>query len=96
MSRILYCLICSLHNFVRFSSDLSIVCADPKTGKVHPDDVVSLLRPTTRLVSVMLAQNETGVVQPVRELVAAIRQWEAQGKGGGGRVYVHTDAAQVR
>jgi cysteine desulfurase len=35
---------------------------------VEPSALVSALRPNTRLVSVMLANNETGVIQPVREL----------------------------
>ena len=33
--------------------------------RVDPDDVRRALRPNTRLVTVMMANNETGVVQPV-------------------------------
>ena len=42
----------------------------PATGQglVEPSALEAALRPNTRLVSVMLANNETGVVQPVREL----------------------------
>lgn len=40
------------------------------------------------LVSVMLANNETGVIQPVADVVKACREW-------GGDVLVHTDAAQA-
>ena len=42
----------------------------PATGQglVEPSALQAALRPNTRLVSVMLANNETGVVQPVREL----------------------------
>jgi cysteine desulfurase len=39
-----------------------------RQGMVEPSALVSALRPNTRLVSVMLANNETGVIQPVREL----------------------------
>jgi cysteine desulfurase len=39
-----------------------------RQGVVEPSALVSALRPNTRLVSVMLANNETGVIQPVREL----------------------------
>jgi len=53
---------------------------------VSPDDVRRALRPNTRLVSIMMANNETGVQQPVEEIgrIAA----EAD-------VYFHTDAVQA-
>lgn len=55
-------------------------------GLVNPDDVRRALTPKTKLISVMMANNETGVVQPVEELgrIAA----EAD-------VYFHTDAVQA-
>ncbi|MGH8631496.1 MAG: cysteine desulfurase family protein, partial [Burkholderiales bacterium] len=55
-------------------------------GLVDPDDVRRALRPNTKLISIMMANNETGVVQPVEEIgrVAA----EAD-------VYFHTDAVQA-
>ena len=55
-------------------------------GQVDPDDVRRALRPNTKLISIMLANNETGVLQPVEEIgkIAA----EAD-------VYFHTDAVQA-
>ncbi len=55
-------------------------------GLVDPDDVRRTLRPHTRLISIMMANNETGVLQPVEEIgnIAA----EAD-------VYFHTDAVQA-
>src|SRR5512146_967992 len=55
-------------------------------GRVNPDDVGRALRPNTRLISIMMANNETGVLQPVEEIgrIAA----EAD-------VYFHTDAVQA-
>lgn len=54
-------------------------------GLVNPDDVRRALRPNTKLISIMLANNETGVVQPVEEIgrIAA--------EAG---VLFHTDAVQ--
>ena len=54
--------------------------------QVDPDDVRRALRPNTRLITIMMANNETGVLQPVEEIgkVAA----EAD-------VYFHTDAVQA-
>ncbi len=55
-------------------------------GAVDPGDVRRALRPNTKLISIMMANNETGVVQPVEEIgkIAA----EA-------RVLFHTDAVQA-
>ncbi len=55
-------------------------------GVVDPDDVRRALRPETRLISVMLANNETGAVQPVE----AIGQIAAEAD-----VYFHIDAVQA-
>ena len=54
-------------------------------GVIHPDEVRRALRPNTRLISVMMANNETGAVQPV----AAIGKIAAE---AGARF--HTDAVQ--
>ena len=53
---------------------------------VDPEDVRRALRPNTKLISIMMANNETGVLQPVEEIgkIAA----EAD-------VYFHTDAVQA-
>ena len=37
-------------------------------GVVAPEDIRQALRPNTRLISVMMANNETGVLQPVKEI----------------------------
>jgi cysteine desulfurase len=55
------------------------------SGEVVVDDLRHLLRPDTRLISVMLANNETGVLQPVQR----ISQIAAEAG-----VPVHTDAVQ--
>ena len=55
-------------------------------GLIDPDDVRRALRPNTKLISIMIANNETGVLQPVEEIgkIAA----EAD-------VYFHADAVQA-
>ncbi len=55
-------------------------------GVVDPEDVRRALRPNTRLISVMMANNETGAIQPV-EAIGAI----AAESG----VQFHTDAVQA-
>jgi cysteine desulfurase len=55
-------------------------------GAVEPEEVRRSLRPNTKLISVMMANNETGVIQPI-EAIGRIAQ-EAD-------VWFHTDAVQA-
>ena len=65
--------------------EVTIVPVDGR-GLVDPTDVRRALRPNTRLITIMMANNETGVLQPVEEIgkIAA----EAD-------IYFHTDAVQA-
>jgi cysteine desulfurase len=42
--------------------------APQASGLIDPHDILRAIRPETRLISVMLANNETGVLQPVAEI----------------------------
>ncbi len=55
------------------------------TGTVDPDTLARILRPETTLVSVMHANNETGAIQPIRELAEICRAH---------KIFFHTDAVQ--
>ncbi len=57
-----------------------------RDGIVDPADVRRALRPETVLISVMHSNNETGVVQPIKEIAAVGRE---------AGVTVHTDAVQA-
>lgn len=65
--------------------DVSVVPVD-QNGLVSPEHVAEALKPNTRLVSVMLANNEVGTIQPVAEIAKVC---------SGRNVPVHTDAAQA-
>ena len=54
-------------------------------GQIDPDDVRKALRPGTALISIMLANNETGTLQPLSQVVEIGREHG---------IPVHTDAAQ--
>jgi cysteine desulfurase len=58
------------------------------TGSVDVDALAGLLTAETALVAVMLANNETGVVQPLRRVVDAVRE-----RADAARVF--TDAVQA-
>jgi len=47
--------------------EVSYVPVDGR-GLVDPDDVRRAVRPNTKVISIMLANNETGVLQPVEEI----------------------------
>jgi cysteine desulfurase len=55
-------------------------------GLVDPESVRRAMRPGTALVSIMHANNETGTVQPIREIAAIARQ---------AGVLMHSDGVQV-
>lgn len=42
--------------------------APQPSGLIDPNDILRAIRPQTRLISVMLANNETGVIQPVEQI----------------------------
>ncbi|MGE4335464.1 MAG: cysteine desulfurase family protein [Pigmentiphaga sp.] len=57
-------------------------------GLISPDTLAASLRPDTQLVSIQLANNETGVIQPLGSLAAMIRK-NAPG------ALIHCDATQA-
>jgi cysteine desulfurase len=62
-----------------------------RDGRVGPDQIAAVIRPDTALVSVMAVNNETGTVQPVREIGAALRVRTV----GGRPIAFHVDAVQA-
>jgi cysteine desulfurase len=58
-----------------------------KFGRVDPDDIEAALTSKTILVSVMLANNEVGTIQPIAEIAARVRRFKG--------VLLHTDAVQA-
>jgi cysteine desulfurase len=74
-----------LDALVRRGFDVTLI---PPTGGgwVEPDAVKKALRKDTLLVSVMHANNETGVIQPLSEIIEALEDHPA---------FMHVDAAQT-
>jgi len=68
-----------------FGFDLTLLHVDG-CGRVDPDDVRRAIRPDTVLVSVMLANNEVGTLQPIGEVGAICRE-----RG----IPLHSDAVQA-
>ncbi len=56
-------------------------------GRVDPRDIEAAITPRTILVSVMLANNEVGTIEPLAEIAACVRRHRG--------VLLHTDAVQA-
>jgi cysteine desulfurase len=54
--------------------------------RIDPEEVRRALRPNTKLISVMMANNETGVIQPVEEIGRIAQEAD---------IWFHTDAVQA-
>jgi cysteine desulfurase len=65
--------------------DVTFVPVDSR-GLVNPDDVRAATKPNTKLISIMMANNETGVLQPLEEIGRMATEAD---------VYFHTDAVQA-
>jgi len=66
---------------------LDILPVSPN-GVIQGSELVPVLCRDTLLVSVMLANNETGVIQPLRELANTVKKYDPG-------ILVHTDATQA-
>lgn len=75
----------TLEALEREGFEVTLVGVDAR-GIVDPRDVQAALRPDTALVSIMLANNEIGTIQPVQEIAALCRE-----RG----ILTHTDAVQA-
>jgi len=77
----------SVRHLAKFGFEVTELPVD-RYGRIDPDDLAAALDDRTILVSVQLANNEVGTVQPVAELVRRVRA--ARGR----KTLVHVDAVQ--
>ena len=66
--------------------EVTFVPVNTSTGKVEVERIQECIRPNTCLVTVMMANNETGVIQPVEEIGRLCQTRN---------ILFHTDAAQA-
>ena len=79
------------HQLEQFGFQVTYLPVD-SYGLIDPEDVARAVTERTILASVMLANNEIGVIQPIPEISAAVAR-EAGRLGR--RIYIHTDAVQA-
>lgn len=73
----------------------TLVAVDER-GIVSPEVIREALLPTTQLVSIALANNELGTIQPLRDIAAVVRTERERRLANGDHtpLYLHTDASQ--
>ena len=79
------------HQLEQFGFDVTYLPVD-EFGLIDPEDVARAVTERTTLVSVMLANNEIGTIEPVSEIAAAVQR---EARRIGRKIYVHTDAVQA-
>lgn len=82
------------HHAVLFAAEalhrrrIGLTCIAPnRDGVIEPEAFEAAIRPDTVMVSIMLANNETGAIQPLGKLARIAKQINPQ-------ILVHTDAVQ--
>ncbi|XP_078691090.1 selenocysteine lyase-like isoform X2 [Branchiostoma floridae x Branchiostoma belcheri] len=76
--------------------DVTFVPASKLTGRVEVQDVLAAVRPSTCLVTIMMANNETGIIMPVADIMRAVRSVNSENRSAPQpRILLHTDAAQT-
>lgn len=73
------------HFLEKMGYQLTILPVD-SYGMVSPDDVRNAITPKTILITIMMANNEIGTIQPIAEISKIARE---------AGVYLHTDAVQT-
>jgi len=78
------------HFLQKFGFEITQLGVD-KYGLVHGDDLEKAITDKTTLVSIMLANNEVGTIQPIAELSRLTKE---QARRRGTKIFFHTDAVQ--
>ena len=78
------------HQLEQFGFEVTYLPVD-QYGLVDPDDVARAITDGTVLVSVMLANNEIGTIEPVAEIARAVK---GEARRRGQSIVFHTDAVQ--
>jgi len=79
------------HSLEQYGFDVTYLPVDA-AGLIDPDDVGRAIDDETTLVSVMYANNEIGVVEPISEIADVVK---AEARRRGRTIIMHTDAVQA-
>ena len=79
------------HRLEQFGFDVTYIPVD-EYGIVNPDDIIAAITDETILVSVMMANNEIGTIEPIADISRRVKA-EAQRRNRS--IIMHTDAVQA-
>lgn len=79
------------HQLEQFGFEITYLPVD-KDGLIDPNDVAEAITDKTILVSIMMANNEIGTIEPIAEISKVVKG-EAQRRGQ--TIVMHTDAVQA-
>lgn len=79
------------HSLEQYGFDVTYLPVNA-AGLIDPDDVGRAINDETTLVSVMYANNEIGVVEPISEIADIVK---AEARRRGRTIVMHTDAVQA-
>ncbi len=79
------------HQLEEFGFDVSYVPVD-QFGLIDPTDVLDAITDQTILISLMLANNEIGTIQPISEIVQLVKHESLKRNQ---TIVIHTDAVQA-
>uniref|UniRef100_A0A674NE80 Selenocysteine lyase n=1 Tax=Takifugu rubripes TaxID=31033 RepID=A0A674NE80_TAKRU len=74
-------------------ADVTFISVSQETAHVEVQDIIAAVRPNTCLISIMLANNETGVIMPIQEICSRVKAMNKKREKL--RILLHTDAAQA-
>ena len=74
-------------------AEVTYVQVNKSSACVEAGDVISAVKPNTCLISIMLANNETGVIQPISEISKKVKHLKRSDSSP--KILIHTDAAQA-
>ena len=76
--------------------EVTFLEVDKSDGRVNPKELIENIKPNTCLVTIMYANNETGVIQPIAEISRMIKTLNEDRRTNGlFSILTHSDAAQV-
>ncbi len=79
------------HQLEQFGFDVTYLPVG-RDGLISPDEIAAAITDQTILVSVMMANNEIGTVQPIKEITKLVKEEAVRRRR---TIMVHTDAVQA-
>ncbi|KAL3313907.1 hypothetical protein Ciccas_007484 [Cichlidogyrus casuarinus] len=74
---------------------LTVLPVSKNSGIVDPEDVLKAIVPETRLISIILANNETGAITPIKRMVQRVQSEFNAHRSDRQKILIHSDTCQA-